>query len=735
MKKGNLIGLFLLLAFIITGCSDSVSDEMVKEEISGYYYAIEESIVPDVEDSISVPEGGHVLCSSPILFGKDVLCTVAIYDEKHQNTDFYIQIVDENTGVWKSIDVINSAFEWNGTKYDGINSQISDSADNEMYVQSYILDDANYLCRIGANGVEEVLCKVSENFAKDWDPLTSVLTRDKDGNFYSFSGNSKVLNCYDSNLNETGTVEATKEIYGILQGSPNAMVYWYGNGADNKPIMGSLTDEKILFESIEGLATEYKAGISSGDTIFMADTQNVWRVIDGVPQKVFQFAVNGYYINELYGMEIVSDEEILFLVKMDGELMFLRMTEIDEPIEKQEIVIAFATPHLGLDKSIARFNRQNDYYHVTVMLPEEDEEEEAFRKRIQMDMAADKGPDILGHDMVTNVSDYVENGYLECLDDVIEDRSMYLEAALKASEIDGSFYGIPYECSFDVVAYSADTTNGRTAWNLSELIQIVENSDAEILQEGMDGVDIICKYALYDNSNTEFINWENGESFLTEEDFINVLEFAKAYADTQEGEQQAFAKTIVAFEELQRIKSAYTYFEEGAMFIGYPKSEGNGIYVEPKTLYLNAASDCKEGAKEFLKFIISEEEQQKYVTYNAMEQMEEEGVTSLYGHFTEFPIALKAFDTLVEVQLEKDQDNIIHTDSGTVYADILYTDAMIEQFYFMIEHAEPANYNAEAIEGMISEELEPYFAGAISAQDAAEKLDNRVQLYLDETIN
>lgn len=106
-------------------------------------------------------------------------------------------------------------------------------------------------------------------------------------------------------------------------------------------------------------------------------------------------------------------------------------------------------------------------------------------------------------------------------------------------------------------------------------------------------------------SNTEFINWENGESLLTEEAFINVLEFAKAYADTQEGEQQAFAKTIVAFEELQRIKNVHTYFEEGAMFIGYPGSEGNGIYVEPKTLYLNAASDCKEGTKEFLKFIIS----------------------------------------------------------------------------------------------------------------------------------
>lgn len=33
---------------------------------------------------------------------------------------------------------------------------------------------------------------------------------------------------------------------------------------------------------------------------------------------------------------------------------------------------------------------------------------------------------------------------------------------------------------------------------------------------------------------------------------------------------------------------------------------------------------------------------------------------------------------------------------------------------------------------ILSEELEPFFAGQCSAEEAARKLDNRVQLYLDE---
>ena len=33
---------------------------------------------------------------------------------------------------------------------------------------------------------------------------------------------------------------------------------------------------------------------------------------------------------------------------------------------------------------------------------------------------------------------------------------------------------------------------------------------------------------------------------------------------------------------------------------------------------------------------------------------------------------------------------------------------------------------------MVAEELQPYFTGDISAEEAAEKLQNRVQLYLNE---
>ena len=50
----------------------------------------------------------------------------------------------------------------------------------------------------------------------------------------------------------------------------------------------------------------------------------------------------------------------------------------------------------------------------------------------------------------------------------------------------------------------------------------------------------------------------------------------------------------------------------------------------------------------------------------------------------------------------------------------------------MIDNALPGQYSVTPLEGIFREELAPYFEGQCSAETAAEKLNNRVQLYLDE---
>ncbi|MBQ9143001.1 MAG: hypothetical protein IJX63_14605 [Lachnospiraceae bacterium] len=90
----------------------------------------------------------------------------------------------------------------------------------------------------------------------------------------------------------------------------------------------------------------------------------------------------------------------------------------------------------------------------------------------------------MGHDIVLHPEDFVENAYLECLEDVFEDTSLYLEAALEVSRINGKLYGVPYDCSFEFACYAGSTVGERSAWTLQELMEAVEASDAKILVEG-----------------------------------------------------------------------------------------------------------------------------------------------------------------------------------------------------------------------------------------------------------
>ncbi len=731
----------MALAILLTGCGGKAGGEIPQKAEQEFYYAIEETTLPDSRKTLTAPEGGRVDSFDPFLIGERVFRCASENTHDYQSQGFYLQYLQAigvDSPQWKNINILESAFELDDIEYDGLNSMIYASTDGEMYTSAYILEkESSYLVRFGEEQVAEIICEIPKGFKEEWDATekekgTGTLAGDCEGNFYSFFRGSDEINCYDAMLEKQRTVTVPKYVYGIMQGAAGEDVYWYGCGMDNKPVIGNLTGEEILLEGVEGIATDYMAEISTEGVLFLADTQNVWRVENGVPQKVFQFTGNGYLISELYGMEAGKQGEIVFLVKMDGDLLILRMNETQKPGEKQEIVLAFANQHLALNRSIARFNRQNKEYHISLMLPEEGEDEEAFRKRIQLELSAGRGPDIMGHDIVLNPADFVENDYLECLDDVFEDTSLYLEAALEVSEKDGKLYGVPYDCTFEFVSYAKESVGERTCWTLPELMEAVEASEAEILVEGFGGVAIVKYFALYDNSNTTYIDWETGKSHLTEQPFLDLLAFAKEYGDYDTQGKKAFGLWMNPFMWLKDVKEIYSYFDGGAAMLGYSRTEGNGIYVSTRELYLNANSVCKEGAKEFLKFLVSETEQKKYITYDSAEQMREEGLSTLSGHMNQFPIALEAYDTLVEGELEADKGNVIYTDNGVIQLEALYTEEMIEQFYFMLEHAEPARYNASAIENIIAEELTPYFEGDITAKEAAQKLDNRVQLFLDE---
>ena len=438
-------------------------------------------------------------------------------------------------------------------------------------------------------------------------------------------------------------------------------------------------------------------------------------------------------------MTVQEDGSLLVLAEFDGRRYILNMKESERPREVQEIVLATTElPNSGLRMLISRFNRQNDRYHVTVQEQENGEAWADFFLRLQLELAAGRGPDIYSEEII-NAEEMVRQGYLQSLEGILEDEDSYWPAALEYGRVDGVLYGIPVECMVWLAAYSSELTGGRQSWTLQEMMDAVRGSEAEILQAGVEGCRIVNVYGLFDEDNKDYIDWEAGISHLSEEPFLELLEFAKQYADTQQsdfsewgeklknGEIAAHNQGASGIHNLSDLNYLEACFDGDVSVIGYPRSVGNGIYVDPKTLYLSAASDKREGAAEFFRFLLSEENQKLYVEFQTSYVSSE-----TIAYESNFPVRLSALDRLEEVKRAEKEDTRLDVRFGTRYQPKGLSDVQAERYRFIIENARPMPTKTEMILDIIYEELEPYFAGSVSAEEAAQKLDNRVQLYLDE---
>lgn len=773
-KKKILLCIVLNLMLLLMGCGENSQpivqennqvqnayEEVNQGEVNGdneekvftnsegktVYYLMEEMSLPDPDKELKeVIKNEKYITGEPALHNDIVYRYVIVFDEEGNHKDYYLQTMKISEKEWKCISATED-FEIDGRVYSTFREPFVSEGD-ELYCYVYCEEERKeYLGKLGESGVEKIVCAISTDLQELNDKYIGYqgrLAYDKSGRFYFFHqavshkewGDLAFLDGITQVQKET---EVDGKIRNIVQDTNDGAVYWYGLNEEQKvTIRNIMTDEVFLddFTGVDGYECEAK--FSASGICYLADRRSIWKIADGKAEQVFDFIEEDYIVDELYNMESGEDGKIQMLVELDGGYALLEIRESETPMEttKQEISIALAREHLSLQKAIVRFNRQSDRYHISVVLPKAGESESEFRDRIQMEISVGKGPDIIGHDVIPDISPYVENDYLECLDGLLDKEDEYLTAALEGCRIDGSLYGIPYDCSLKFVSYSNQYTKDKSSWTLEELMQAVQKSDAKILQGGYDGLDIVKYYGLYDNSNTDYIDWEKGVSHLTEKPFLDLLAFAKKYADTglldgEAGELamsgEAFA-TEVTMNSMRYMYYLYNCFEGEPAMIGYPREEGNGIYVSSREMYINSSSDSIEGAKKFLKYLLSEEVQMMYVDFDIYEEMPSGGY---WGHVPQFPIYLDSYEVLLD-KARKAKGTVSGSIDGVFYEETALSDAQAEQFNFLLKNAQPNDSNIKSIFGIVEEELAPYFAGEVTAEQAAKILDNRVQLYLDE---
>lgn len=755
--KGLILLIYLLL-WGLAGCGREENDLAKTQEESDekqIYYRIQETAVPDPDETLwdVLPENGKILELDLMLSGDTVYRVVQIRGTvdgiDNLPLECYIQVLEQPYKQWTDYLVPNTPDYWNGLDI-GSNILIFAGIGEDVYG---ILAD-RYLVRWNEEGVSEFCCELPETVRG------FKLARRQNGGFYGYGEQGRdgyVVLDEQMQIQQEGKLEGRP--YGIVENSEDGTLFWYGEKEegfgvwhlDNGKMVPSVSEaagtdtmEKSPFEGLNLTDTsDIRLVIAEDGEYYLTDKNKLWRFReDRAAEVVCDFTDRGYILKDIDGMTFLEDGSLLLMAEFEGSSHILRMTRSEAPPgEKQEVMLAMNyVENSSLKDLVVQFNRQSEDYHITILMPEGEgrDASEAFVNMLRMEISAGRGPDLICDDVI-NIRDLAENGYLQSLAGTLTDENAYLPAAMDYGKIDGVCYGIPYECKIHYLATCSRTLAGeRSSWTLPEMMEAVEKSNTKILARGLQGSDIVCLFGLYDNDNRELIDWEKGESHLTEEPFLKLLAFAKKYRDiwqpADEEIQDAFesgeiAFDISVFDVLDTMKYLEACFQGEAALLGLPRSEGNGIYMVPNMLCLNANSEKKEGVQIFLRFLLSEESQDYYIRYSRGNEKSLSDVMQSY-HPVYMAVRLDALEKSIQREMNRKAEETIH--AGIHYSKGGWSEQQAEDFRCMLENSRPANWYVSEIQDMVYEELAPYFEGQCSAEAAAEILDNRVQLYLDE---
>ena len=136
---------------------------------------------------------------------------------------------------------------------------------------------------------------------------------------------------------------------------------------------------------------------------------------------------------------------------------------------------------------------------------------------------------------------------------------------------------------------------------------------------------------------------------------------------------------------------------EQYVFCGYPSDHANGSVLHFSELFaVNTSSRQKSGAYAFLRYLL---------TQPCQENMK---------------LRLPVNDSVLQAQLAGQLE------------DEKITQHEIDMFYQLVDSLQAADYPTATVEQIIREELAPYLAGDATEDEAAERIQSRVYLYLQE---
>ncbi|MBR1649582.1 MAG: extracellular solute-binding protein [Lachnospiraceae bacterium] len=584
----------------------------------------------------------------------------------------------------------------------------------EQYRDWEFFLDKGLLCALNYGGFD--FCRFDEAFSN---PKDIKLPMRAEGFFTSKDGNSYLYGTRNNSL-------------------------WIRDEAEQDPVY--TLGEPYSFADY----SDYSIAINDEGVVFAVDSDGSYRYENG-KLTYCNFADQDIRLDVYNGAYMLDDGGFAVFGSCDGEYALFKANPCEENPKYMKTNITILAGYVDAIRFAARrYNRSNSDYRISFCEMEEDLSYEDFMNKFSAEMATGKGPDIVA-DYYIDFTSLARNGGIIPLDDVVEiDKSQYITSAFDGCTVNGKLYSIPYNVYIKSFVTSEEIAGGRSSWTLSEYMDAIENSGAEKAID-MSAFEIVTYFGLWDMSNKNVIDWDTRKSNMEGEEFVRLLEFAKKYA-IEDGKQYELSTRQDIYDGKIACKNIYqlmgdnmaecdAYYRGTPSYIGFPSETGEGgSYIYPSgCLCVNADSKNTEGAKDFLRWLISEEGQRTINDYYYSKFYGDISCQSLRWDIIDKQIEDYNIYNDPEGHTEISSDGSAHLvvisgkgDGVVSPKDYRLTDEWQSIYKELIRSARPVNSEMMDIMYIFEEELGAFLAGQKTAEETAKVIDSRVQLYLDE---
>lgn len=383
---------------------------------------------------------------------------------------------------------------------------------------------------------------------------------------------------------------------------------------------------------------------------------------------------------------------------------------------------------------VAAYNQESEHYEIVVQTCGEGEDIQTFRNRVQAELSAGDGPDLLDIYALQNLDymPYAQKGFLLELTEVMKDVGGEIpEKVMACNRWEDGVYGLPSSFYLSGLLYVQELNVTGEEWNAQRCMQALEDGNTpyfcariwnfnaqdmgnyilSLLGVGREGIQL-------------YVDEREGTCHFDSTEFKQMLSFAKEHLDDGGGDAREKMLNGEAFFSEWNFGS-FRHFWEASLkyqgkqkYIGYPSPKGEVYGVRARGLYVNARTEHLEGVKDFLAFVLSDQEQEKIVS-------------SQDGYFpARLDILQKIWE---EAKKEVSDDTWYVTDAkGEIqYKPRRMTQEEEQIFWHMLDCSVPFYYQ-NAIDDIVCEETPLYFTGEKGADEVAKAVQSRVQNYLNE---